>query len=106
MERLTGCCSESVEIRSKDRQDDQHDPTAQRGRRNVVSSSIRLVDVVCKHNGEVIATYEFGFSVSSEASSSFDFDREALIREAKSNLSSEKLAEPPFDGITFEISLR
>jgi hypothetical protein len=71
-----------------------------------MSSSIKIVDVLCMRGSEIIATYEFGIAAAADASSSCDFDRQALIREANTNLSNEGLAEPSSEGITFEIKER
>jgi hypothetical protein len=71
-----------------------------------IMSDIELVDVVCMRGGEVIATYEFWLPVSLDVRSMLEPDREALILEAKTNLSDEGLAGPPFEGIVFEIKKR
>ena len=58
----------------------------------------KIVD--CVRDGEVIASYPFSWARTLGPSSP---PPKELIDEAKSNLSIERKAAPPFEGITFEI---
>ena len=61
---------------------------------------VYLVD--CKRGGALIATYEFpqGITLAGPPPAP---DREFLEREAKGNLTQQRLAFPPYADITFHI---
>jgi hypothetical protein len=61
----------------------------------------KIVD--CIRGGQVIASYTFRYAITQGPSS--PPSREALIDEAKANLSNELIVKPPFDfsGIEFKI---
>jgi hypothetical protein len=60
-----------------------------------------MVHVKCWRGGQLLADYEF--LVPGSAASPPIPDRDMLIAEAQSNLTNERLAGPPYDGIRFEI---
>jgi hypothetical protein len=57
--------------------------------------------VYCLRDGAVIASYPLSSARTVRPSS--PPSGETLIKEAKTNLSTEGKASPPFEGITFEI---
>jgi hypothetical protein len=59
----------------------------------------KIVD--CMRDGKVIASYPLSWARTRGPSP--PPPRKKLIDEAKSNLSVERKAAPPFEGITFEI---
>jgi hypothetical protein len=64
--------------------------------------SIIPVFVDCFSVDTIIRTYEFGCPVNAAGVASQP-SNEDLISEAKSNLTCEKLAKPPYDGIKFVV---
>jgi hypothetical protein len=58
--------------------------------------------VDCKRGGWLVATYEFAQAITL-AGPPPQPDHELLEMQAKNNLAQERLAVPPFDGITFHI---
>jgi hypothetical protein len=55
----------------------------------------------CLRDGKVIRTYDF--LCPATLGPSAPPSNEQLISEAKNNLSNERLAAPPFEGITFQV---
>jgi len=67
-------------------------------------SGVKKIWVHCKRDGQVIASYDFGLAESLGPSS--PPERSALILEAKTNLTNQGIAFPPYDGITFDVRYR
>lgn len=63
---------------------------------------MRKVFVECRRGSAVIATYEVSVPASLAAPPVMP-DREDLISEAKTNLTNQGLAFPPYEGIEFRI---
>ena len=61
--------------------------------------------VDCRRGGILLATYELPQPVTA-AGAPPQPDRETHEKEAKNNLAQQRLAFPPFDGITFHIRQR
>jgi hypothetical protein len=59
------------------------------------------VYVDCLHEGKVIRTYDF--LCPATLGPTLPPSDETLIKEAKVNLSNERLAAPPFDRIEFKV---
>jgi hypothetical protein len=64
-------------------------------------TAIRYAYVDCVKDGLVIASYTFGIPCTLGPSLSPSGD--TLILEAKTNLSNDMKAMPPYDGITFRV---
>ena len=59
--------------------------------------------VHCYRRGTHIRTYDFGVPIPLDASAYTPPAREQLEADAKTQLTDEGLAAPPYDGITFRI---
>jgi hypothetical protein len=57
--------------------------------------------VDCRRNGESIRTYDFGLPES--LGLTVPPSRQSLIDQAKDNLTTERLAFPPWEDIEFEV---
>jgi hypothetical protein len=64
-------------------------------------SGVKRVDVDCVRDGQIIASYDFGYGETLGPSARPD--HRSLIEEAKSNLTSEDIAFPPYAGIEFKV---
>jgi hypothetical protein len=66
--------------------------------------SVRKIFVDCLKNGSSIATYEFGFAETLELlDKTPPPDNSELIEESKNNLTLERKAFPPYEGVEFRI---
>jgi len=63
--------------------------------------SVRPIFVDCFRNGRLLVSYEFGEPVGLIPGK--PASDESLRDEAKSNLTSDRIALPPYDGFTFNI---
>jgi hypothetical protein len=61
----------------------------------------KQVFVDCVREGQVIASYDFGYGETIGPSARPDHP--SLIAEAKSNLTSQRIAHPPYAGIEFKV---
>ena len=61
---------------------------------------METVYVECSRDGTVIRTYDFGYARAPGLALP---THEHLIEQTKSNRTSERLAFPPYDGITFRV---
>ena len=64
-------------------------------------SDVKKILVDCRRNGESIRVYDFGWPIGMVPGP--PPDRNSLIDEAKSNLTTERLAFPPWEDIEFEV---
>ncbi len=62
---------------------------------------MRRAFVDCWGGGKIIATYDFGLPQAILPGKSPD--NAELIEEARSQLTNDRLAFPPYDGITFKV---
>lgn len=62
---------------------------------------VRQVIVECRRDGKLIARYPLGVPDSLVLAAYID--RQKLIEEVKHNLSNDRLAFPPYDGVTFDV---
>jgi hypothetical protein len=64
-------------------------------------SSLKQVFVDCMRDGRVIASYAFGYGET--AGPSMPPSHQSLITEAKTNLTDQAIAYPPYAGIEFNV---
>jgi hypothetical protein len=64
-------------------------------------SSSKQVFVDCVRDGQVIASYDFGYAET--LGPSMPPSHQSLIAEAKSNLTSQAIAHPPYAEIEFKV---
>lgn len=64
-------------------------------------SSLKQVFVECVRDGQVIASYSFGYAET--LGPSMPPSHQSLIAEAKTNLTNQAIAYPPYAGIEFKI---
>ena len=62
---------------------------------------VKKIFVDCSRGGKIIASYEYGWPIGLLTSNLPD--RQPLIDEAKTQLTTDRLAAPPYDGVTFSI---
>lgn len=60
-----------------------------------------IVTVKCLRGADLIASYEFGYGITIGPSS--PPTDECLMDGAKTNLTNEGIAFPPYEGVTFKI---
>jgi hypothetical protein len=65
-------------------------------------TDLRKVYVKCWRGSQLLATYEFGVPASQAAPPILP-DRDTLIAAAQTDLTNDRLAGPPYDGIRFQI---
>jgi hypothetical protein len=68
-----------------------------------MASDLKTYLVRCKLKGQLLAEYEFKVPVPMDSSKSRPPTREHLVSEAKTNLTNQGLATPPYEGIEFEV---
>lgn len=64
-------------------------------------SNLKKVFVDCVHDGRVIASYQFGYGETTAPTA--PPTHQSLVAKAKTNLTNERLAFPPYDGIEFKV---
>jgi len=64
---------------------------------------IKTTWVHCYRDGTLLRSYDFGAPLPVDASAFQWPSRESLEAEVKTNLTTERLAFPPYEGIRFEI---
>jgi hypothetical protein len=64
-------------------------------------SGLKRVFVDCVRDGQVIASYDFGYGET--IGPSLLPGHQSFIAEAKSNLTSEAIAYPPYAGVEFKV---
>jgi hypothetical protein len=62
---------------------------------------VKKIFVDCRRGGKLIASYEHGWPIAVLPVPAPD--RKLLIDQAKSQLTTDRLASPPYDDITFEV---
>jgi hypothetical protein len=65
-------------------------------------NDIRTVWAHCFLNGKRIACYDFGIPIPMDASKTRPPSRQELILQAQGNLTTMRVAYPPYTGITYE----
>jgi len=63
--------------------------------------AVEPIFVHCMRAGKIIATYEFGWAVGMVRSA--PPERDGLISQAKAQLTTDRLAFPPYEDVTFEV---
>jgi hypothetical protein len=66
-------------------------------------SGIRKVWFHCVRDGKRFASYDFGIPIPLAVSKAAPPTNQKLEDEAKTNLTNQRLAFPPYTGVTFEI---
>jgi hypothetical protein len=64
-------------------------------------SSVKQVFVNCLRDGQVIASYQFAYGETQGPSQPPNHQR--LIAEAKTNLTTQGIAFPPYAGVEFKV---
>ena len=64
-------------------------------------SDVVPVFVDCWRDGKLLASYEFGYGRAQDGSGSPP--DASFVAEAKDNLTNERLARPPYEGIRFQV---
>jgi hypothetical protein len=62
-----------------------------------------VVWVHCHRDGVLLKSYDFGWPESQNPAADVRPSRQSFENGARSNLSMQRLAFPPYDGITFEV---
>lgn len=62
---------------------------------------VKQILVDCWHDDKLIRAYDFGATISVAGPVMPPYEK--LIGDAKTNLTNEGLAFPPYDGITFRV---
>jgi hypothetical protein len=64
-------------------------------------SGLKRVFVDCVRDGQVVASYDFGYAETQGPS--MPPNHQSLIAEAKTNLTNQAIAYPPYAGIEFKV---
>ena len=63
--------------------------------------TVKTIFLDCWRRGKLIASHEYGLATGMLPGTSMDKD--TLIDQSKSQLTTDELAFPPYDGITFSV---
>jgi hypothetical protein len=64
---------------------------------------MKIVWVHCYREGSLLRSYDFGIPVPADPRALMLPSRDELEAQAKTHLTTERLAFPPYEGIRFEI---
>jgi len=64
---------------------------------------MKKIFVDCRRGAEILATYEFAWQPPLDARAATALEQDELIKQAKTNLTDERRAFPPYDGIAFDV---